>query len=117
MSGLFDVGLQPERTALAWRRTGLALLGGSLVAGRILPEVLGAWTVALGLIGEIVASLLLVTIGWRYRTHYRHLSAGSQTPAVTDGRLIAATAFFCVAAGFVSLVLVLSRVAVHADIF
>lgn len=61
-SGVFDAGLQPERTALAWRRTALALTTASLVAMRILPETLGPWAVvpaSLGLglsVGILVAA-------------------------------------------------------------
>src|SRR6185503_9375612 len=51
MSGPVDAGLQAERTALAWRRTCLALLAGSLVATRILPEFFGAWSALLGVTG------------------------------------------------------------------
>lgn len=55
---VWDAGLQPERTALAWRRTALALTGAGLVLPRILGGALG-WWVALpsGLV--IVAAALL----------------------------------------------------------
>lgn len=52
---LFDPGLQPERTDLAWRRTVLAVAVGALVSLRLLPPVLGAWSLAVGLVGLLLA--------------------------------------------------------------
>ena len=51
MSGpaLFDPGLQPERTGLAWRRTLLTLAVAALIALRLLPPVLGTWSLGVGL--------------------------------------------------------------------
>lgn len=45
-SRVFDPGLQPERTELAWRRTTLSLVVGAIVALRILPAALGTWSIA-----------------------------------------------------------------------
>jgi len=60
---LFDPGLQPERTELAWRRTALAIGVGSLIALRLLPaisptpELQQVW-LAPGLLGAGFAVLL-----------------------------------------------------------
>ena len=67
MSGrqVFDPGLQPERTELAWRRTALAIGVGSLLALRILPAITPtpalqqAW-LAPGILGLVFAVLLWV---------------------------------------------------------
>ena len=45
---LFDAGLQPERTALAWRRTALSLTVGSLIGARLLTEQWGGLALVLG---------------------------------------------------------------------
>jgi uncharacterized membrane protein YidH (DUF202 family) len=56
---LFDPGLQPERTALAWRRTALTLAVGAVVSFRLLPPVLGLWSIGVG-----VAGLLFSVTTW-----------------------------------------------------
>ena len=72
---LFDSGLQPERTALAWRRTGLALTAGSLVAVRVLPVALGSWALVPAGLGVIAAVLILVLAHRRHVTTTRDLLA------------------------------------------
>jgi Domain of unknown function (DUF202) len=57
---LFDPGLQPERTDLAWRRTLLTLAVAALIALRLLPPVLGTWSLGVGLAG-----LLATGVMWR----------------------------------------------------
>jgi uncharacterized membrane protein YidH (DUF202 family) len=77
-NALFDPGLQPERTALAWRRTALALAVGSLIALRLLPPVLGLWSLAAGLLGTAFAGVIWVLAGRRarrMREALRHPSA------------------------------------------
>ena len=66
-SALFDAGLQPERTALAWRRTVLALAVGAAVALRILQPVLGLWSIAVGVAGLVSASVMWILAGRRAR--------------------------------------------------
>jgi putative membrane protein len=69
---LFDKGLQPERTALAWRRTALALAVGALVSVRVLPSVLGSWALIPAGAGVVAA----LVIAWAaHRRHVRTLDA------------------------------------------
>ncbi|QJU55132.1 DUF202 domain-containing protein [Herbiconiux sp. KACC 21604] len=114
---VFDPGLQPERTALAWRRTALALLVGSLVALRILPEVFGTWAVALGLVGVVAAGALLWAVHRRYSTHHRLLTDEGDRAALAGGRLIAALTLFCVAAAALTLALVITMAATGWSLF
>jgi Predicted membrane protein len=108
VSDVFDPGLQPERTALAWRRTGLALLAGSLVGTRILPEALGPLAAIPALTGVTASAALLYAIQSRYRRHRDHLSTGGDRSPIAGGGLIAATALIVVCAGVLTLVLTLA---------
>jgi uncharacterized membrane protein YidH (DUF202 family) len=62
---LFDPGLQPERTALAWRRTALTLAVGAVVSFRLLPPVLGLWAIALGVAGLLLSAATWILAGRR----------------------------------------------------
>jgi putative membrane protein len=91
VSNLFDSGLQPERTALAWRRTGLALLAGSLVAARVMFELLGVVGLVIGGIGLATAVAVLVSAEQRYRNQSRRLAdAGDDGGAALAGGVLPA---------------------------
>lgn len=76
MSAPADPGLQPERTALAWRRTSLALIGLSLGSARVTWPVVGAWGLALAGAGAAVGLWLLLRGGRRYERHSTALATG-----------------------------------------
>lgn len=65
--GIFDPGLQPERTALAWQRTCLTLLVGAITAARLGLPLVGGWALLLGAVGSVTAVGLLVLSRRRYR--------------------------------------------------
>ena len=77
---LFDPGLQPERTELAWRRTILALAVGGIVALRLLPGTLGAWSIGAALAGLVLTALLWVLSARRSRRITTALLHDGQLP-------------------------------------
>ena len=83
-----DPGLQPERTALAWRRTALSVLIGSAAGARILAPHLGAGAVVLGVLGCGFGAWV-------------HLVAGRSTHRRSAAPL-AVTAGFCLLLGAVA---------------
>ena len=106
---LFDPGLQPERTTLAWRRTALAVVVGSLVSIRVLPPVLGAgaWY-APGLIGLAFAAWMWWAARRRHAAFCAQLGAAGE-PRQSGAAPLLAVAMFTSAAGAVALVAVLQR--------
>lgn len=107
----FDVGLQPERTALAWRRTALALVVAAVIGIRVLPMLLGAWAVIPAGAGVVLAVVVLVVSHRRYREqHARLTSASSDHVALPDGTLPAIVAAATLA-GALACVLVVVTVA------
>ncbi|WP_258725844.1 DUF202 domain-containing protein [Cellulomonas sp. NS3] len=74
---LFDPGLQPERTALAWRRTVLAIAVGAAVALRVLPPTLGPWSLTLGIAGLASAAVMWTLAGRRARRVSTSLRLGT----------------------------------------
>lgn len=110
---LFDPGLQPERTALAWRRTLLTMAVGVLIAVRLLPPVLGTWSLGGGLAGLLTTTVLWTCAGRRARRTRRALLAPPAAP-MPGGALLLAVALVVAAAGAcglagVALLLVVGR--------
>jgi putative membrane protein len=84
----FDGGLWPERTALAWRRTALAVAVGSLAALRLLPEILGSWALIPAALGAGVSFVALGLTHRRYRRAHTVLTtSGSERVALSGGVL------------------------------
>ena len=103
---VFDPGLQPERTALAWRRTGLAVAVGAIAGTRLLVPTLGAGAVVLGLLGLALAALLLLGSTRRARRAQACLLRDGNLVSGPGGRLIAAVCIACTSVGVAALAVV-----------
>lgn len=111
--GLYDPGLQPERTELAWRRTGLAIGVGSLLALRMFPplaegRVQLAASLVPGILGLAFAAWLVVNARSRYRRWNRALLEGRREQSPGGRLLFALTLFVMLSAAVGALVVVLS---------
>ena len=87
---VWSAELQLERTALAWRRLALALLGLALAVPRLGWPVIGVWTLVPAGVVAVGAVTLLATSHRRYLSTHRFLTAGTVRP-LPDGRLILLT--------------------------
>ena len=67
LTGVFDPGLQPERTLLAWRRTNLLLVAGLAAAGRLVLEAMPLVVVGFVTVGIVGGLLVSVWVDRRYR--------------------------------------------------
>jgi putative membrane protein len=101
----FDPGLQPERTALAWRRTAQSLAVGSLAAGRLLQVRLGGASWLLAVIGVVLALGLLLAARRRAVVTDRALRADRDLAGGPGAALPAAVTVVAVLVGVAGLVL------------
>ncbi len=82
---LFDRGLQPERTLLAWRRTCLALATADAIAVKLLALESAVATVAIGMVGLVVPAIAWVLATARYRAVHRRLTRTDGETALPPG--------------------------------
>lgn len=98
----WDPGLQPERTTLAWVRTGLALTVVSLLLTR-LSEGTGPAALLAGLAGLVAAEGLVIAQAGRHRRSDARLRTGGLRPALGAAAVVTVVT---VALAVVALVLV-----------
>jgi len=103
----YDVGLQAERTALAWRRTALAVGLGAIVGARLTAPGAGAGAfVALGG-GAVLAAVVWVLSVGRYRAAHRSLHERGDLSDVRLGTASAAVAAVATVTGVLAAVFVI----------
>lgn len=111
MNTPFDIGLQPERTLLAWRRTCLALGVASAVIVRFAAEAIGPAAVFLGLAGLTLAVGGYLHAARRYRNVHQRLHATGHTG--TDGRALVFVAGSALVVGIGCVVFIIAEGLAH----
>ncbi|MCZ2857778.1 DUF202 domain-containing protein [Blastococcus sp. VKM Ac-2987] len=103
------MGLQAERTALAWRRTALAMAVAAVGAGRLAVPVLGAVALAIAALGLFQALLVSEASRRRYWIVHKSLTTQGNLAAVRlAGAPIAGLACSGVLVGLLALAFVLA---------
>lgn len=88
LGGSADPGLQPERTALAWRRTALSFAVAGLAAMKLLGGPYGILAIVPGAVIASAGLLVAYLSMRRHRHHQRHFAGqDGNTPLLPDGRL------------------------------
>lgn len=108
MNRLFDAGLQPERTELAWRRTALSLAVGSLIAMRLLPVQFGdvVWVLA-GIAGLVASGAIGILARRRFRTVTTRLLREDDAALMPGAAVLFVLTLFAVAVGAIAVAIVL----------
>lgn len=105
MREVWDSGLQPERTRLAWQRTSLALISAGLIVARIVGHHDPGSGIAIAAAVTILAGATGVLSTQRYRRNNRRLSAEQPLPGGVVNLLMTG-AFLVIAFGGLVFVLV-----------
>jgi uncharacterized membrane protein YidH (DUF202 family) len=96
---LWDRGAQPERTALAWTRTSLSLVGAGLACVKLAPTVLGALLAAAVVCAAL--ALQLIRVQPRRRSRFEQLSEGHSVADPVSIILATGTTVLMAAVGLV----------------
>jgi uncharacterized membrane protein YidH (DUF202 family) len=103
-------GLQTERTALAWRRTALAMGVGALAALRIFPPIFGVWALIPAAVAVLIAGAVFVAAHRRYhRDRVAFLATEHARVPLSGGALPAITAAATLAFGLIAAVFLVVR--------
>jgi uncharacterized membrane protein YidH (DUF202 family) len=84
----FDVGLQHERTALAFERTAIAMMAAGVVLARYAAAHAHPGVAILGVLQICVGGALLVWAAWHYEELHAPLRAGVGVVHPTAARMI-----------------------------
>ena len=106
---IFDEGMQPERTALAWRRSALSLLVGSVAGARLLAPQLGVFALVLGVAGCGAGIWTYLAAGVRSRRTTARLLSDRHLGEGPHAGVLAATAGYCALLGASALFLVVDH--------
>jgi len=82
---VWDAGLQPERTALAWHRLGLAIAALALILTKVIWPVLGAFAL-LPTSTVLILAISVAVLGRRRYAHHNH-ALRTGRGHLPDGRL------------------------------
>lgn len=104
-SQVWDVGLQLERTGLAWQRLALSMLGIGVALPRLIAPTLGWWCLPATLVLLACSALLLAFGDRRYVSVHRSLTASDSPPS--GGRLPLAVTLATVVVGLTAVAYVL----------
>ena len=100
-SRVWDVGLQPERTSLAWQRVNLAGLAASLVSSRLVLETQPL--IGYGL--AVVSALMAVCLTWVHSRRLLRTNAALMDGGVLpDGKLHVLVLFLLIVVALAGLV-------------
>ncbi len=110
MTSIWDPGLQPERTELAWRRTVLAVTTGTVTSARYLAAEVPVLGVALPVLALVAGLALLVTGTRRLRRLRHHLlaAAGAAEPVMPGAGMLGALAIMCGVVGLAAVAFVIT---------
>lgn len=96
---LWDRGAQPERTALAWSRTSLSLVGAGLACVKLAPTALGALLAAAVVCAAL--ALHLMRIRPRRQNRFEQLTEGRSVADPVSILLATGTTVLMAAVGLV----------------
>ncbi len=84
----FDVGLQHERTALAWERTAIATMVAGVIFARYAAGAAHPGLAVLGLLQVAAGAAVLVWAGWHYDELHGPLRRGTSVVHPTAARFV-----------------------------